>query len=92
MVTANRSITGPTPSFWHRSNGWPAGSASVIQVAPSASRVAPRADRPLGRRLVVVDLQVEVELLRALLARPLRGDVVGSALELDLLAVRRRAR
>ncbi len=44
-------------------------------------------DGPLGRGLVAVDLQVEVELLRPLLARPLRRDVVGRQLEGDLLAV-----
>ena len=44
-------------------------------------------DGPLGGRLVVLDLQVEVELLRSLLSRPLRGDVSGHPLERDLLAV-----
>src|SRR5918994_5409156 len=46
------------------------------------------ADRPLGLRLGIVGLQVEVELLRMLLSGPLRRDVVRCALELDLLAVR----
>ena len=48
-------------------------------------------DGPLGRRLGVVDLQVEVELLRVLLPGPLRRDVVRRELERDLLAVRRSA-
>ena len=41
--------------------------------------------RPGGRGLVAVDQQVEVELLRPLLARPLRRHVVGSLLERELL-------
>ena len=47
-----------------------------------------QADRPSGRRLGIVDLQVQVELLRVLLPRPPRRDVVRCALEFDLLAVR----
>jgi len=46
------------------------------------------ADRPLGLRLRIVGLQIEVELLRVLLSGPPRCDVIRCALELDLLAVR----
>jgi len=45
-------------------------------------------DRPLGGLLIAVDLQIKVELLRPLLAWPLRADMVGRLLEGDLLAVR----
>ena len=61
----------------------------MIQVAPSAQVGGAEADRPLGLRRRVGDLQVEVELLRPLLPGPLRGEVVGRALELDLLTVGR---
>jgi hypothetical protein len=60
----------------------------VIQVGPSASRVAPRPTARLGLHLGIVGLQVEVELLRVLLPGPLRRDMVWCALEFDLLAVR----
>jgi hypothetical protein len=48
-----------------------------------------QSDRLVGGRLISVGQQVEVELLRQLLARPLRGDMVGSELERDLLPVAR---
>jgi hypothetical protein len=47
-----------------------------------------QADRPLGIRLRIVGLQIEMELLRVLLAGPPRRDVVGRALEFDLLTIR----
>lgn len=47
-----------------------------------------KACRPLGLREGIVGLQVEVERLRVLLPGPLRRNVVGGALEFDLLTVR----
>jgi hypothetical protein len=47
-----------------------------------------KAGRPLGRGLGIVGLQVEVDLLRVLLPGPPWRDVVGCALEFDLLTVR----
>jgi len=46
------------------------------------------ADRPAGLRPGIGDLQVEVELLRVFLPGPPGREVVGCALELDLVTVR----